>query len=129
LVGVHIRHGDYKQWAGGKYFYSASDYEGLMRRAVALLPGRRVGFLVCSNDTVDITAFGDLHVYSGSGHIVEDMYAFSLCDYVMGPPSTYTMWASFYGNVPLYWVYSISKSFSLDNFLELEAALALMPPA
>jgi hypothetical protein len=33
---------------------------------------------------------------------VGDLYALARCDYIMGPPSTYTQWASFYGNQPLY---------------------------
>jgi hypothetical protein len=43
----------------------------------------------------------DLNVTWGSGHLVEDMYAFAGCDYLVGPPSTFTTWASFYGQVPL----------------------------
>jgi hypothetical protein len=32
---------------------------------------------------------------------VGDLYALARCDYIMGPPSTYTQWASFYGNRPM----------------------------
>ena len=46
-------------------------------------------------------AFGDLQVHFGPGHIVEDMYAMAEADLLIGPPSTYTGWASFYGKVPL----------------------------
>jgi hypothetical protein len=44
------------------------------------------------------------------------MYAFAECDYIFGPPSTYTMWASFYGNKPLYMMESASAEFSTDEF-------------
>ncbi len=45
--------------------------------------------------------FGDLRVHFGPGHIIQDMYAMAEADLLIGPPSTYTGWASFYGNVPL----------------------------
>jgi hypothetical protein len=32
---------------------------------------------------------------------VEDLYAFAGCDLLVGPPSTFTAWAAFYGEVPL----------------------------
>ena len=37
----------------------------------------------------------------GPGSVVGDLYALARCDYIMGPPSTYTQWASFYGNHPM----------------------------
>lgn len=33
--------------------------------------------------------------------MIEDLYAFAKTDLLMGPPSTFTLWASFYGDVPL----------------------------
>jgi len=31
-----------------------------------------------------------------------DLYALAKCDYILGPLSSYSQWASFYGNKPLY---------------------------
>lgn len=104
LVGVHIRHGDYRTYRGGKYFYEVGTYAGLMRASASLFPGRRVGFLICSNAAHDDQAFAGLDHVFGTGHLIEDLYALARCDYLFGPPSTYTMWASFYGGVPLYMV-------------------------
>jgi len=36
--------------------------------------------------------------------MVEDLYALAECDYIIGPPSTYTLWASFYGDTPLWFM-------------------------
>jgi hypothetical protein len=36
------------------------------------------------------------------GSAVEDLYSLARCDYLLGPPSTFSLWASFYGNVPLH---------------------------
>lgn len=44
------------------------------------------------------------------------MYLLARCDYIIDPPSTYTMWASFYGNVPLYMITDPTQSILLDSF-------------
>ena len=116
LLGVHIRRGDYKEFVGGRYFYSHSDYAGLMRRAASLFPGQQVRFLLCSNEPVPAEAFADFDFRLSSNHLVEDMYSLAGCDYLLGPESTYTRWASFYGRVPLYQVYDLKEEFTRDSF-------------
>ena len=101
VVGVHIRHGDYKTFLGGKYFFSVAEYANVMRSIQQQLQGQRVAFLVCSNAKISPGDFEGLDVRDGPGHLVEDMYSFAECDVLIGPPSTYTGWASFYGRVPL----------------------------
>jgi hypothetical protein len=116
LVGVHIRQGDYATYLGGKFFYSREQYIDFMRQVVALFPEKRVGFLVCSNSDHPREAFGDLHVSLGTGHLVEDMYAFAECDYLMGVPSSFTGWASFMGEVPLHCLYRPDETVELEKF-------------
>jgi hypothetical protein len=86
VVGIHIRHGDYKTFEGGRYFYSFEQYAVVMRDIRALFPGEAVRFLVCSNAELDAKAFGDLDFIGGTGHFVEDLYALAQCDYLAGPP-------------------------------------------
>lgn len=121
LVGVHIRHGDYAKFLDGKYFYSLSQYVHGMHAMVRLLGPQRVRFLVCSNVPQDKTQFGDLKITMGTDHLIEDMYAFAQCDYLMGPPSTYTMWASFFGEVPLYAIKDSEYVIELKDFSICEA--------
>ena len=47
---------------------------------------------------------------------VGDLYALARCDYIMGPPSTYTQWASFYGNAPLFHLFTSSGHLELGKF-------------
>jgi hypothetical protein len=115
-VGVHIRHGDYANFRDGKYFYTLPQYVDQMRILARLLAPRRIGFLVCSNVSQDSTHFGDLKVTMGPGHLLEDMYALAECDYLMGPPSTYTIWASFYGKVPLHSIEAADAPLALADF-------------
>jgi len=96
IIGMHMRQGDYVNFAGGKYFYSIPQYVAAMRNATALFPGKKIGFLICSNAKPDPGVWNGFEVIASPGHELEDMYALSGCDYILGPPSTYSMWASFY---------------------------------
>jgi len=117
LVGIHIRHGDYAVYEGGRYFYSFDQYATLMRRIRDQFESRRVTFVVCSNAAVPQDAFHGLDVVHGTGHFVEDLYLFSRCDYLAGPPSTFTSWASFFGKVPLYMIRSAGEAPVLGKFI------------
>jgi hypothetical protein len=116
VVGVHIRHGDYKDFLGGRFYYGIEQYAAILRRVGGLLPGREVAFLVCSNASQPTNALAGLNVTFGPGHMIEDLYALSACDYLVGPPSTYTMWASFQGQVPLYVITDPAAAFELGDF-------------
>ena len=116
LCGVHIRHGDYREYVGGLHFYTTAEYAEIMVRAKALFPGRKVAFLVCSNEPQEAAPFHGLHVSFGPGDLVEDMYALAACDYIIGPPSTFTVWSSFYGSVPLCCLMSADAAFTLEDF-------------
>jgi hypothetical protein len=64
--------------------------------------------------------FAGLNVTFGTGDLIEDMYAFASCDYLIGAPSTFTMWASFYGKVPLNVIRSPDQTQKLTDFVVLE---------
>lgn len=116
LIGVHIRRGDYQQFSEGRYFYSQQQYADKMRELAGAFPGSKVAFILCSNERIDPHNFEALEVISGSGHLVEDMYALAGCDLIMGPPSTFTLWASFYGKVPLYQMKDLRDPMKPDAF-------------
>ncbi len=125
LVGVHIRLGDYLNWNGGKYYYNTTIYNKLMNAIIHQIPGKKVGFIVCSNERIDPEVWAGLDVVYGTGQLVEDMYSLAECDYIIGPPSTFSMWASFYGKKPLYIVKDPERAFYLDDFKICED---LVPP-
>ena len=87
-----------------------------MQRITSLFPQKKVAFLICSNTKVNAESFPGMSVIKGTNHELEDLYAFSKCDYLAGPPSTYTMWASFYGDVPLYQMHDPNSAFSIEDF-------------
>ena len=102
IIGVHIRHGDYEQFCNGLFYYTAEEYCSVMEQILEFFPEKKVAFLLCSNAHQDSSVFKNLPFYMGPGHYVEDLYALASCDYIIGPPSTFTQWASFYGHVPRY---------------------------
>jgi hypothetical protein len=102
VVGVHIRQSDYRTWQGGKYFFPVSRYAGWMQELAAQFPDRKVTFFVCSDEPRTADEFPGLSVGLGAGSPVGDLYALAGCDYIFGPQSTFTQWASFYGNKPLF---------------------------
>ena len=100
LIGVHVRRTDYRLFKGGAYFYSLEQYRRLMEQAQAAFPDRDVSFLVCSDETLSAEPFPGLDVIRGNGEMLGDLLALAACDRLLGPPSTYSGWASFYGDVP-----------------------------
>jgi hypothetical protein len=121
LVGIHMRRGDYQTHCGGKYYYSWSDYNCLMQRISEIITDKMT-FLLCSEETIPMEAFQGFEVKMGPGSPVEDMYALSGCDYLIGPPSSFSGWASFIGNVPIYFMEDISQAIShlkRDDFLPM----------
>ena len=117
IIGVHIRQGDYTQHQRGRYFYKTEQYLEVMNSVVKLFEGKKIKFLICSNIQQNPKLFDNYHCVFANGHLIEDMYALAECDYIVGPPSSYTMWASFYGEKPLYMMRDINKAINLKDFV------------
>ena len=116
LVGVHIRHGDYAKWRHGRYYFPVAKYCEWMAELVGQFPGRNVSFLVCSNEPRSASEFPGLSVRSSTGVPIEDMYALAQCDYIIGPVSSFTQWASFYGNKPLIHLRELDMRLEREHF-------------
>jgi hypothetical protein len=116
LVGVHIRHGDYPTLKGGKYFFPISKYAEWMNEMAAQFPSGNVSFLVCSDEQRHKDEFPGLSVGFGPGSPVGDLYSLARCDYIMGPLSTFSQWASFYGGKPLLSLYDAADVVKLERF-------------
>lgn len=125
LIGVHIRQKDYATFMDGRYFYSIKQYTNLMAEVSQLFPENEVGFIIFSDTVQVVSDFNVFNVFFGSGHLIEDLISLSLCDYIIGPPSTYSTWASFYGSVPLYHIEDIEATPTMHLF-KLDS---LLPPA
>ncbi|MBP1539181.1 MAG: alpha-1,2-fucosyltransferase [Prevotella sp.] len=117
IVGVHIRKGDYEDWLDGKYFYEDEVYERFLSQMEQLLAPRRVKFFISTNGKIsDILMCSHDIFYINNGNMAHDLYGLSQCDFIMGPPSTFSKWASLVGSVPLNHIYTPNERLSLDDF-------------
>src|SRR5256885_16731419 len=82
----------------------------------AAFPDRRVGFLIRSDSPPDPENFRRQRHFFGGANPVTDLCALSKCDFIAGPPSTFTQWASFWGDVPLYSIDSPTAPISAEDF-------------
>lgn len=117
-IAVHVRRGDYKFFENGKFYYQIDQYIEVMKQLEILFTGKKLHFLVCSNENINFSEYstGNLKITMGLHHELMDMYCMAKTRYIVGPPSTYTMWASFFGNVPLYMVHQPGKPVVLNDF-------------
>ena len=88
-----------------------------MNSVVKLFNRKKIKFFIGSNIPQNQGLFYNFNCGFGSGHLIEDMYALAECDYVVGPPSSYSMWASFYGDKPLYTIRNVNKTINLKYFV------------
>lgn len=117
IVGLHLRRGDYRTFEGGKYYYSLENYLSIIEKLNTEFQ-HKVKFMIASNDNETLKYFKNfnLPIVFAPNHELLDMYCLAMCDYIVGPPSTYTMWASFYGNKPLLMIKEVNQKITLESF-------------
>ena len=103
LVGIHARRGDYKTYLDGRYYYSWEKYKKWileLRIVLENLGYNSVGFILCSDEKPPESLLNvkDTHHTEGK-HYMVDLHTLTLCDYNIGPPSSFGTWISWYGNV------------------------------
>lgn len=119
VIGVHIRRGDYKEWNEGRFYYSFEEYHQFMKRVAALFPDKRVSFFISSNEKLSKEMFPDVHVdfhTGGNAGVITDLHTLSLCDYIIGPFSTFSRWASFIGEKPICYLKDKNQILKLESF-------------
>lgn len=119
IIGVHIRHGDYKTWRNGRHYYTIDEFHHFMIQLKGLFPCKKVVFFISSNELFSTDVFTDCTCYrfekEPSGDIL-DLYTLSLCDKIIGPWSTYSRWASFIGEVPLCFIKDRKQTLRDEDF-------------
>ncbi|GHT36430.1 hypothetical protein AGMMS49574_28140 [Bacteroidia bacterium] len=119
-LGVHIRRADYINWQGGRYFFSDEDYISVIQSFISNIPAKHIQILLVTNDpslnpAAYRKALGE-EVYLMRGNPAEDLYTLSTSQYLIGPPSTFSLMAAFYNDAPLYWIFDKSKEVTVDDF-------------
>jgi hypothetical protein len=116
-IGVHIRRGDYKIWANGKYYFDDNVYKKYMYTLANEIKhkyNRNIHYVIFSNKKTDI--FENEYIYKSTEKWYIDHFLMSKCDYLIGPPSTFTMWASYIGKVKYYHIRNNSGNINLNDF-------------
>lgn len=106
-LGVHIRRGDYKEWQYGKYYFEDEVYCNYIKRFCSLFSNKTVHIYLSSNDPeLDVEKYRQLSgiqtIHNFKGSAPEDLFMLSQCDYVIGPPSTFSVVATMYHDHLLY---------------------------
>ena len=125
-LGVHIRRGDYAAWKNGAYYYDDAVYADFIAQFASLMPGKDIDVFLSTNDPrMTATTFESLlsdegcrlRIHLMGGNAVEDLYMLSECDFIVGPPSTYSLVASMYRDIPLCRMDQVSDGrLTLDDF-------------
>lgn len=116
IIGVHIRRGDYQTWQDGLYYYSFETYLEFMRQVEQVYSDKKVCFFMASNEKIPMGLFNEFECFSIDGaNAAHDLYALSLCDRLIGPPSTYSRWASFVSQIPLFFIFNPKVEIVSDN--------------
>lgn len=118
-IGVHVRRGDYKQWRDGKFYYDDDTYAKMMfslKNQFADKYQKQCRFVVCTNEAYNYSNSGLDIMQIPETDAITDLCLLSRCDYIIGPPSTYSQWASFMGDVPLHFILSSDETLKIENF-------------
>ena len=105
VVGVVIRHGDYKEYRGGEYYYPTTIFKRVLTDLTSWMEPTLPGFFIASDENQDTGVFGDLPIFFRPGHPVENLNALARCNYLLGSPSTFLTWPAFIGDIPCYQIF------------------------
>lgn len=108
-LGIHIRRGDYRTFQGGRFFYDDDVYAAYIREFAR--SHSNVHVYICGNDPhlnrqYYIEQLPGVSVHFPDGNPGEDLCLLSECDYLIGPPSTFSLVAAMYRDIPLLWMHT-----------------------
>ena len=106
-LGVHIRRGDYAEWQNGQYYFDDAVYAAHINRFAELHPDQTIHVFLSTNDNQVLAeayqqACPKVVIHHFKGSAPEDLFMLSECDYLIGPPSTFSLVAAMYRDIPLY---------------------------
>ncbi len=117
-IGIHIRRGDYKTWRNGQFYFPVILYANIARELMKQFQTSNTVFYISSNENIDRNLFNGLKIINQhqQSSPFSDLYALSKCDYIFGPPSTFSQFASFYNDVPLLFIMDKDPLVKINSF-------------
>jgi hypothetical protein len=106
-LGIHIRRGDYAAWNNGIYCYDDEVYARHINQFAELHKGKDIHVYLSTNDPAVTEEkyqkiCPDVRIHHLQGSAPEDLFMLSECDFLIGPPSTFSLVAAMYNDIPLY---------------------------
>jgi len=111
-VGVHIRWEDFRDT---DQFFPLEIFLARMDEIEILLSPRKVVFFISSPEKLEASSLPKNAILYRDSSPVCDMYTLAACDYLIGPPSTFSGWASYYGEKPIFTMRSNQKISDLST--------------
>ena len=120
VVGIHARRGDYANYLDGKHYHSCESYLHWANQTKQVLEKsgkKNIGIVICSDEEVPslVSDNEDVYFSSCNGFMV-DIHLLSICNYNLGPPSSFGTWVSWFVKVPRLVVHNNTEVTSLDQF-------------
>jgi hypothetical protein len=119
VLGIHVRRGDYRAWCNGRFHFDDQTYQQLAMKALGELGTELANpriMVVSDEPTAWPSELSGVPVMRFEGAVIEDLAALSMCDRILGPPSTFAMSASLIGQVPFLQVSDPLAPICVDRF-------------
>ena len=120
VIGVHVRHGDYRDYCEGSFFFTTEQHGKVLQSLQECQPLRRFRFVVCSDEPQCAESFGPVPVTVHAGSCLSDLHLLSCCDAVISTDSSFARCAAFLGGIPLYQMTDPSLPASPDRFVKID---------
>jgi Glycosyl transferase family 11 len=117
VIGVHIRRGDYNKWLGGKYCFDNAIYRRVVQDFIKAMEPKKFLVIYFSNERLnpDELQCGTEVRFSNNPYYI-DYRLMGQCHYLIGPVSTFTLWASFLHHVPYFHIEYPQQEIHLSDF-------------
>ena len=129
-IGVHIRRGDYRTFMNGRFYFDDDAFIQYIKETIRLFAdGKDVEVYICGNDpNLDKQKYidalqstsqkeqGRVEIYFPEGNPGEDLCLLSHCDYIIGPPSSFSLIATMYRDNKLCWMTHDRATITAEDF-------------
>jgi len=119
VCGVLVRQTDYRSWNDGKYFYTSKQYANFLSSIRNSFSNKKIGFFIATDEEQDKKIYREFDCIVRVGYPLENLYSLSLCDFLVGPPSSYIGWSSLYGKNTLITITSPNEEFNYSKYATL----------
>lgn len=119
-LAVHIRRGDYREFDQGRYFFSRENYLHWIRQALARWREHQPRCLVFSDEDPGEAIRREPGVELAGGNLFDDLFRMAASDVILGPPSSFSDWAAWYGGVKRLRIESAQQELRTGDLVDVE---------